>query len=88
MTEENRPVQLKPLSPQQRIIMQHIINGLTFKEIELQMGIKKSTVAKYMKVVRKKYHCTSTCQCIAVLVAIGELTVTLPVLLTKSKDVL
>ncbi len=69
---------LKPLSPQQKILMQHILNGLTFKEIEVQMGIKKSTIGKYMKVIRKKYNCRSTFQCIAVLVVCGELSVILP----------
>lgn len=66
----------KPLSPQQKILMQHIVDGLTQKEIELKMGIKLSTIRKYMKSIRKKYKCKSTFQCVALLVARGELDVT------------
>lgn len=76
MTEENKPAQLtKPLSPQQRIIMQHLADGLTQKEIEQVMGIKLDTIKKYLKKIRKKYGCASTLQCMAMLVSCGEIVV-------------
>lgn len=77
MTDQST-TQLKPLSPQQKILMQHIVDGLTQKEIEQRMGIKLSTIKKYMKSIRKKYRCKSTFQCIAVLVVSGELIVPMP----------
>lgn len=77
MTEDQLST-LKPLSPQQKILMQHIVNGLTQKEIEQKMGIKLSTIKKYMKSIRRKYGAKSTFQCIAILVACGALTVEMP----------
>ncbi len=85
MTEETKPTQPKPLSPQQRIIMQHLADGLTQKEIGRAMGIKLDTIKKYLKKIRKKYGCASTLQCMAVLVSCGEIVVE-P--LTISKNVL
>lgn len=74
----DQPTALKPLSSQQKILMQHIVDGLTQKEIEQRMGIKLSTIKKYMKSIRKKYGCKSTLQCVGVLVACGALIVTMP----------
>ncbi len=75
---QNMHILLSPsLSPQQKILMQHVVDGLTQKEIEQQMGIKLSTIKKYMKNIRRKYQCKSTYQCVAVLVVRGELIVSI-----------
>lgn len=63
---------IKPLSPQQRRIMQYLVDGLTMKEIQVEMSIKLGTIRKYLQKVRKKTEAKSLYQCIAIVVAIGE----------------
>lgn len=68
-------VKTKQLSPQQKIIMQHLVNGMTMKEIQLAMGIKLDTVRTYIRRVRVKVRARSLYQCVAIVVSTGEVIV-------------
>lgn len=57
------------LSPQQTIIFQGLIDGMTIKEIENAMGIKKSTIRKYIQRARLRLGAKTLYQCIAILSA-------------------
>jgi DNA-binding NarL/FixJ family response regulator len=65
----------KPLSPQQKIIMQHLVDGLSYKEIALQMGVEARTIRTYLSRIRIKMGAKSNYRCIALLIAGGEVTV-------------
>lgn len=69
------PLAPRPLSPQQKQIMQYLADGLTMKEIQLKMGIKLDTVRTYIRRVRGKVGAKSLYHCIAIVVARGEITV-------------
>lgn len=59
------------LSPQQRTIMQHIVDGYSIKDIARIMEIKKGTIKTYLLRVRVKTNSKSMYQCVAILVSMG-----------------
>ena len=65
----------KILSPQQGIIMQHLVNGNTIKEIAIMMKLATGTVRNYINKAKKKLGATTQDQAIAQVVALGEVTV-------------
>jgi DNA-binding CsgD family transcriptional regulator len=69
-------VSAKILSPQQTIIMQHLVNGCTIKEIALQMGLACVTVRKHVNRARHKLGAKTHDHAIALVVALGVVIVT------------
>lgn len=65
----------KPLSPQQKIILQHLVDGCTVKEISLFMGITIATVRKHINKAKVKLNAKTQNHTIALVVASGEVTV-------------
>ena len=66
---------VKILSPQQSIIMQHLVNGCTIKEIALKMGLACVTVRKHIKRASQKLGAKTHDHAIALVVAYGEVIV-------------
>ena len=66
---------VKILSPQQSIIMQHLVNGCTIKEIALQMGLACVTVRKHVMRASQKLGAKTHDHAIALVVARGEVVV-------------
>jgi DNA-binding CsgD family transcriptional regulator len=67
------------LSPQQTIIMQHLVDGITVKEIAILMCVKKETVRKHINKIKIKLGARTHDHAIALSVARGEVTVALSV---------
>ena len=59
------------LSPRQRVVMEYLVNGVSFKEIAEKLGMRYSTVKKHAVRARQKLGAKSLYQCIALLVARG-----------------
>jgi DNA-binding NarL/FixJ family response regulator len=59
------------LSPRQRVVMQYLVDGVSFKDIADKLGIRHVTVKKHAIRAREKTGATSLYQCIALLVAHG-----------------
>lgn len=64
------------LSPQQKIVMQYLIDGYSLKKVAELMSIRRSTIGKYIQRVIKKTEAKSLLHCIAILVARGEVVMT------------
>jgi DNA-binding CsgD family transcriptional regulator len=67
------------LSPQQTIIMQHLVDGMTIKEIALCMEVSSVTVRKHINKTKRKLGAKTHDQTIALSVARGDVTVALNV---------
>lgn len=63
------------LSPQQTIIMQALVDGLTIKEIASVMVLSSVTVRKHINKAKKKLGAKTQDRAIALVVARGEVTV-------------
>ena len=61
------------LSPRQREIMQCLVDGLSFKMIADKLGMQSGTAKKHAMRAREKVGAKSLYQCIAILVARGEI---------------
>ncbi len=61
------------LSPRQRLVMQYLVDGVSFKVIADKLGIGHGTAKKHAMRAREKVGATSLYQCIALLVARGEI---------------
>lgn len=59
------------LSPRQRVVMQYLVDGVSFKEIADKLGMQYSTAKKHAIRARQKVGAKSLYQCIALLVAQG-----------------
>jgi len=59
------------LSPRQKLVMQYLVNGVSFKEIAVLSGMRCATAKKYAARVKEKTGAKSLYQCIALLVARG-----------------
>lgn len=59
------------LSPRQKLVMQYLVDGVSFKVIASTLGVRYNTVKKYAIRVREKVGAKSLYQCIALLVARG-----------------
>jgi len=67
----------KILSPQQAVIMQHLVDGLTIKEIAVKTQLAIVTVRRHINKSRKKFGARTQGQAIAFVVARGEVCVNL-----------
>jgi len=67
------------LSPQQTIIMQHLVDGMTIKEIALCMEVSSVTVRKHINKTKRKLGAKTHDHTIALSVARGDVTVALNV---------
>ncbi len=65
------------LSPQQTVIMQHLVDGITVKEIALRMELSSVTVRKHINKTKRKLGAKTHDHTIALLVAHGYVTVAL-----------
>ena len=59
----------KLLSPQQTAIMQHLVNGLTVKEVASVMNLATATVRKHVNKARRKLNAKTHTHAIALAVA-------------------
>ncbi len=59
------------LSPRQRLVMQYLADGFSFKVIADTLGIGYGTAKKHAVRARVKVGATSLYQCVALLVAQG-----------------
>lgn len=59
------------LSPRQRLVMQYLVDGVSFKDVADKLGIRHVTVKKHAIRAREKTGAKSLYQCIAILVARG-----------------
>jgi len=67
------------LSPQQAIIMQHLVDGVTVKEIAICMEVKSETVRKHINKIKRKLGAKTHDHTVALVVARGDVTVALDV---------
>lgn len=65
------------LSPQQIIVMQYLVNGSTIKEIAGLMNLARGTVRKHVQKTKSKLGAKTHDQAVALVVARGDVTVTL-----------
>lgn len=77
-------IPVKLLSPQQTAIMQHLVNGLTVKEVASVMHLATATVRKHVNKARRKLDAKTHDHAIALAVAYGEVVV----IIETKKDIL
>lgn len=65
----------KNLSPQQKIILQHLVNGRTIKEVSSEIGIAIATVRKHINKAKAKMGGLTHDHTIALVIARGEVIV-------------
>lgn len=62
----------KILSPQQSLVLQHLVDGLVVKEISTTMNLSTISIRKHIKKAKLKLGAATQAQMIAFAVARGE----------------
>ena len=67
------------LSPQQTVIMQHLVDGVTVKEIAVRMDLSSVTVRKHINKTKRKLGAKTHDHTIALVVARGDVVVAIDI---------